>query len=484
MREDLNIYINELAPWEKRNEHYRDIQLGKSIKIQKGNIKSQALKMISSQIASTNSIIASRNIVIDTISDLIDNTESISDGFLEMKAAFEWGISDVVWQIEQASERLINIIQPLYTTIDNKKKLHLREEAEEDYGKGKIDYALESFLELSRFNVYDFSAHMSIGMIYLFHKVDKENALEFFDKAVNYARRQSHYYTSYALLYKALIKRDYGLIEEAENLTKQALRNVPDFTEAMYQNAQYNSLLNKPDKALPLLKEAIKYDTVYCLKINNEQDFEGMRVEINKLLEEVRDERIKKVKDKQEFLEKKIFFLDDTITYITKIGYNVPETFHTGPLIEKNTEAANIIANNSVFDARVAGIVLSQLHKRLNNTEANLRDKCLEIKEDLGNEIYKTKSKISKSKKKGNFLFFLFYILIGQIVAIPIGLATETFSGMVIAEAVLLALCLYWNIILPHKQWKRELVFLRTSEKKLNQIEKRINSVDFFIFPT
>jgi hypothetical protein len=483
LEEKLNKYINELAPWEKRKEHYRDIQLGKGVRIQRGTIKSQAIKMIASQIASTNSIIASQNIVTDTISDLIDNVESIGDGIFEMKAAFEWGISDVVWQIEQKSERLINFLQPLYASFDNKKKVHLREGAEEDYGNGKIDYALESFLELSRFNVYDFSVHMSIGIIYLFHKIDKEKALEFFDKATNYARKQSSYYTSYALLYKALIKRDYGLIEEAEKITKQALRTVSDFTEAMYQNAQYNSLLNKPDKAIPLLKEAINYDTAYCLKINNEQDFDGMRSEINKLLEEVRDERIKKAKNRQESLEKRIFFLDNTITYITKIGYNVPEAYHTEPLKEKNTEAVNTIANNSIYDAQIAGLVLSQSHKRLQNTETNLKDKCLEIKEDLENEIHTIKSKLSKSKKKGNFLYFFLYIFAGQIVAIPIGLATETFSGMAIAEVVLLALCLYWNIILPHTQWKRDCVFLRASEYKLEQIEKRINSIEFFYSP-
>jgi tetratricopeptide (TPR) repeat protein len=64
-------------------------------------------------------------------------------------------------------------------------------------------------------------------------------------------------YTSYALLYKALIKRDFGLIEDAEKCTSEAIKLSPGFTEAMYQNAQYNALLNRPEKAIPLLKKAI-----------------------------------------------------------------------------------------------------------------------------------------------------------------------------------------------------------------------------------
>ena len=131
---------------------------------------------------------------------------------------------------------------------------------------------------------------MSIGIIYLFHEANKEKALDSFDKAIIHAGKQSAaYYKNYALLYKALVKRDYGLIEEAEELTNQALNTKPNLAEAIYQNAQYNALLNKQDKAIPLLKKVIDSDIVYCLKINNEHDFDGMRSQTNKLFEKVRD---------------------------------------------------------------------------------------------------------------------------------------------------------------------------------------------------
>jgi hypothetical protein len=52
---------------------------------------------------------------------------------------------------------------------------------------------------------------------------------------------------------------------------------------------------------------------------------------------------------------------------------------------------------------------------------------------------------------------------------------------MGIAEAVLLALCAYWNIILPHIQLGKDYVFLRDKEHKLDQIEKRIEAIDFHI---
>lgn len=480
MEKKLNTYIDELAPWEKRKEYYRDIQLGKGVRIQKGEITSQALKMITSQIASTNTIIASQNIIIDTISDIIRDTERIGDGIFGMRAAFDWGISDVVWQIEMKSARMKEFLKPLYAAVDKRTK-HLREEVEEDYAKGHIDYALENFLILSKENEFDFSVHMSIGIIYLFHKTDKEKALNYFDKTATYAKKQFPYYTSYALLYQALIKRDYGLIEEAERLTKKAIKILPNFPEAMYQNALYKALLNKPDKAIPLLRQAIDNDVVYCLKINNEPEFDGIKPQINKLLEEVRDEKNEKVKDRQRHFEEKIFLLDNTIDYITEIGYDVSEGCHTGPLKEKHTEATGIIANNSILDARIAGLVLSQSNKRLQHTEARVKDKCREIKEDLEYKIQIIESKLSAAKKRKNFLYFTIYLFAGQIVAIPIGLATETISGIGITEAVLLALCTYWNIILPYIQLRKDCVLLQNEESKLEQIEKRIEAIDFHI---
>ncbi len=331
----MNTYIDELAPWEKKKEHYRDIQLGQDVRTQKADIKNQATKMITSQIASTNATIASKNISTDTINELAYDVEDIGNGIFGIKAAFEWGISDVVWQIEQDSVRLKDILRTLYTSF-GKRTRELRLETSEDYGKGLINQALANYLTLSKENEYDFSVHMSIGIIYLFHEANKKKALDSFDRAIIYAGKQSAaYYKNYALLYKALVKRDYGLIEEAEELTNQAVNTKPNLAEAIYQNAQYNALLNKQDKTIPLLKKVIDSDIIYCLKINNEHDFDGMRPQINKLFEEVRDERNKRVKHRQAILEEKISSLDSTISHMIEAGYSIPKECHTKSLKRK-----------------------------------------------------------------------------------------------------------------------------------------------------
>ena len=123
-----------------------------------------------------------------------------------------------------------------------------------------MNVALEIFTDIESQIKNDFSIYMSLGIISLFHKIDKNKALGYFDKAARYVRLHSDYYTNYALLYQALIKRDFGLIEEAEKCSSEAIKLSPGLTDAKYQNAQYNALLDRPEKAIPLLRKVIKED--------------------------------------------------------------------------------------------------------------------------------------------------------------------------------------------------------------------------------
>lgn len=56
----MKLYLNELAPWERKNEYYHRIQLGKDVRSQTETINNQTKAMIAAQLASTNAIIASQ----------------------------------------------------------------------------------------------------------------------------------------------------------------------------------------------------------------------------------------------------------------------------------------------------------------------------------------------------------------------------------------------------------------------------------------
>lgn len=287
--------FGNLTPIEKRNEYYATIQLGKDVKTQTELISHSTKAMIATQINSTNAIIASRKYIQEgmqgDIQEGIDNLSysvaEVSEGMQGLKAAFEFGISEVVWQIEQNREILQNILDVLMAPLGTQAK-ELRRRAEDSYSNGWFDEAFEDFLESEKINKYDFSVHISLGMLYLFQKADKTKAYESFEKAVKYARPKSRYHASLSLLHLAIIKRDMNEIEEAEKLTAEAIQLSPGFVEALYQNAQYNGKLKRVDKCIRSLTAAIKADKMYCLKADKDEMFDPVRSHVNMLFDQLR----------------------------------------------------------------------------------------------------------------------------------------------------------------------------------------------------
>ncbi|MGR3303026.1 MAG: tetratricopeptide repeat protein [Candidatus Scalindua sp.] len=471
----MDTYLDTLAPWEERRAYYSNIKPGNKIVEVKEALKKQTRKMISAQIAPAGSIISSQERKEDVIHDIEYDMRSIGQGMRGLKAAFEWGISDVVWLIEMDREDLKGIIMAL-CGASNKQTNMLRGKAEDAYASGKMDNALVYLTELEPHTVKDFSVCISLGMIYLFHKIDKEKALEYFERAVKNARSLSAYYASYALLYKALIKRDFGLIAEAEECTNEAIKLSPDFTEAMYQNAQYNALLNRPEKAVSLLKKAIKEDVNYCLKISGERDFNGIKSEIIKLYEEIRNEKSGEVKEKLEGEKKSVVLLNNAVKGIQKLGYDVPKDSSV-ELFQKNENGENseidkMMENNSIFDAHIADILLTLLSKKLKRKKERLRIKSNEIHRNIDKQIQELSAGMA-GKKKSGLVSFLIFLLCGQIVAFPFGWYIGIPIGICITEGILFFICLYVSVILPQSKWKE--IHGRQNEKdKLLRVMKKI----------
>jgi len=109
----MKLYLNELAPWERKNEYYHHIQLGKDVRSQTETINNQTKAMIATQLASTNAIIDSQERISEGIDNISYGIDRVEQGIYGLQATFEWGISEVVWQIEQNREVLRDILQVL-----------------------------------------------------------------------------------------------------------------------------------------------------------------------------------------------------------------------------------------------------------------------------------------------------------------------------------------------------------------------------------
>ena len=118
----MKLYLNELAPWERKNEYHLAIQLGKDVRSQTEAIKTQTKAYIQAQLKETNSILISQEKVAEITNsgfkELSNQLNEVSSGISDLGVAFEWGISEVVWQLEQNREVLKNIEQGVWSPFD------------------------------------------------------------------------------------------------------------------------------------------------------------------------------------------------------------------------------------------------------------------------------------------------------------------------------------------------------------------------------
>ena len=412
----MSLFVDELSPWERKKEYYNNIQLGKDVRSQTEAINKSTQAMVAAQMVSASAIIASQERISEGIDNLSYGIHRVERGIAGLQAAFEWGISEVVWQIEQNRAVLKGILEVLSAPLDTQAK-ELRKRAEQAYANGWFEDALEDFLESEKKNRYDFSIHISIGMIYLFQKINKEKALEYFEKAIKYAKPTSNYHTSFALLHKGLIKRDFGLLNEAEKCAAEAAELSPDFAEALYQNAQYNVLLNRPDKSMQLLRQAIKLDVNYCEKTSAGKDFEKAKDHVNRLFIQLRDEEGELARRNLTNIEKNISVYNDLLKEI-----KAHETIDVqdGEMQGCLGRIRELIRRNSYRDHLEANRLIATLPAMYRTLTDDIKSQLNRVIQSYSSDIYNLKN--DKIKKIGSYRKILGKIWIGVIVPLIIGM--------------------------------------------------------------
>lgn len=421
----MPLYLNELAPWERKNEYYHTIQLGKDVKEQTNIINKQTKAMIASQIASTNAIIASQERISEGIDAVVCGVDRVEQGIYELKSVFEWGISEVVWQIEQNRAVLKDILEVLMEPLDTQAK-ERRKRAEEAYANGWVEDAEEEFIESEKLNKFDFSIHINLGMIYLFHKIDKEKSLSYFEKAIKYSRPKSAFHASYALLHKALIHFDMDNTEEAEKSSHEAVSLSPNFSEALYQNAQYNAQLLNTSKSIANLEKAIRSDKLYCLKANKDKLFDPIRESVNRLFEKLRDEEKKKSQASFAKSSKKHNAYRPIIVDISKEKF-----IGASPWVSKSNKLGNElkglhsrIDRDSYFDYLEINInIAPSIQKNQDGLVSELKQKIKSIVDESQSGI-----RNAKSEHKNKIQAYLVAILIGSF-AVPAVMSFIAFEG-------------------------------------------------------
>ena len=426
-------YKDGLVPRDIKKGFYRNIELGKDVVVQRIEIGNQIREMITSHIGLSRTSNTNREAINASINLLSYDNRDVGNGMYGLKASFEWNISEVVWQIEQNVQEFKEMIKIIYASLEPS-VVELRSSAQEAYENGRIADAIGYFSKLSECCEDDFSVFLSLGIISLFHEKDNEKALSYFDKAVDVVGPQSDFYTSYALLYKAFVLRNLDRIDEAQRFSRQAVDLSPDFTEALYQNAQYSAILKNTDTAISSLKTIIGTDILYSLKITNEQDFDGIRPHITKILKEACDPVHEGIKKKLKKFDEKLHHLNAIVNSLNKQGLNISDNQDTKQLQEDKQELTNIVDSNSVLNLFVVDKCFSKLDKNLQHDKSQLLSDCKEARKKAGYEKEGATRALKKIKERGFLAPFFLKLFLSQLYAIPAGIFVRVPPDMLISK--------------------------------------------------
>ena len=427
------VFNKELSPWEKKPSFFRNVRFGYLEDIQK-NI--DAIKEgVRTQNESWLKSAGSAFVYPDRVSEALDFFEidetHIAEGISGLKASFEWGISDVLWLIEQQRKEFRQLMKD-NAPDQNATSEKLRSNAQNAYSKGWFEEALKDFLKVEKRESADFSVYVSIGMIYLFHQINKDRAFDYFMKAEKWIKSKSSFYSSFALIYLALIKRDLGQMEEAENFSKTAVAQSPNFSAAIYQNALHNAILGHQEMSIKMLQKAGHLDPRYFLKALSDDAFKPLGKKINAIIEDTK-------KQKRNATKKAYQQITEVVNEIHQLTNEFNEKYRSKPIsldketlsvIESGLEEFKISLSNdtlmgySFIDQLLGNSnfsrMVKQAHKKVYN---NIMAKRKEFIKPFEQKIQQVRSRCNLLSSEhasgmGQMILALFYVFFGACGAV------------------------------------------------------------------
>lgn len=320
----MNIYLHELAPWEAEQQYLEVKSLSRSTREISSQLATISKKNRIEQIKTADAVIASQEKIEETIekgfsevSDKIEQfNQAVNYSIYELKSSFEWGITEILWNIEQTNNYLHEILNVLKTPMATQAQEY-KERGLLAFKNKWFDDSLAEFNKAQEINKYDFTIYFTVGLIYHFHFIDKNKAIINYKLALKYAEPNSNYYYSNILLHLALACSSIGNFSDAEKYTSEAIDAVEDFAEALYQNAQYNALLGNFSKTLYNLEKAISLDHDYIIKANKDSIFKTNKLDLHTLNKKLKD---REKTNAQNILEKYKNDYNHLVGFVNKVS--------------------------------------------------------------------------------------------------------------------------------------------------------------------
>jgi len=234
---------------------------------------------------------------ISRIDDLIylqkNGFDSMAGGMSEIASAIEWGFTELNWELQQQT-RVLKEITAILKMPSETKANEWRQMGEELRRRGGYGEAVKFFSKSMKANPLDYRTYVGLGETHLRMRMFSD-AKKYFERSLPHA--PNNFFKSYSL---RLIGRIYYCREDYRNAVqslKEAVELSPNYTEALYDLAQYHAVRGDAKNSLPLLRTVIKQNSFYFYLSEREKNFNSIRREITQQLEEIKEDAHKDVQD-------------------------------------------------------------------------------------------------------------------------------------------------------------------------------------------
>jgi tetratricopeptide (TPR) repeat protein len=225
-----------------------------------------------------------------------EGLRALAEAFSGMASAMEWGFQELSWQLQQQTD-VIRSIDHTLKTPDQTHANELRQMADELRRRGVLNKAEKFYLDALKLNPLDYRIY--IGLVWTYLRENKfADAKAILEGSLPHAPKKG------GLDYKSYTYRLIGRIHYCEGNYTQAVYNLqlaaqlsPSYVVSLYDLAQYCARIGDKKGALPLLKEVILAKPRFWYLASKEQNFNPIRNEVVKLLEDIKEDAFRKAKD-------------------------------------------------------------------------------------------------------------------------------------------------------------------------------------------
>ncbi len=221
--------------------------------------------------------------------------EELSSGFSKIAQVFEWGLSNIYWELWEQTSLLSSIDRTLKSPSETKAN-EWRKFGEELRRRGILDKSEDYFLRALDANPLDYRTYIGLGYTYLQANSPNE-AKKYFEESLLHApKNQSFDYKSYSYRLLGHLHECQEQLETAIDYLQRSISLSPNYEYGYYDLAKYLTRRKNETQSFAALKKAISINPEIFIIAENDIGFNDASKSLKYVLNEVYNKEKEKAK--------------------------------------------------------------------------------------------------------------------------------------------------------------------------------------------